>query len=489
MLRVIPGPRIIDDAYIIFRYAQNALAGHGLVYNPGEPVFGITTPLFALALTALGLPTGGISAPFPWLALGLSAAADGVTCWLLIRLGVVFDRRSAGLLAALVWAAAPMSVTFAVGGMETSVFILLMAATLYFHSTRRPVAAAFAAGLSLLTRPDALILIGFLLLERARQLWRRRREATVVPALSLAEVAALAVPVVAWSAYATAAYGSPLPHSVVAKASAYWLPPEAGAVRLLQHVATPFLEHLAFGTWWIAVGLILYPVLFLLGAATALRQRPEAWPLFAYTPAYLIAFSAANPLIFRWYLAPPLPALLLGIFLGADRLARDLRRPGAVWAFGAAAFVLTLNGWTLRPDTGPARPAPQMAYLGLEDIYFDLGVRLRQRLEPQQVLAAGDIGALGFASGARMLDLVGLVSPQVVGYYPLDPSRYVINYAVSDRAVADLKPDVLVLLEVYGRETVLRDPGFHHSYRLIDSLPTEIYGSRGMLVFERMGGP
>jgi hypothetical protein len=38
-----------------------------------------------------------------------------------------------------------MSVTFAIGGMETSVFILLMTATLYFHSSGRPVAAASCA--------------------------------------------------------------------------------------------------------------------------------------------------------------------------------------------------------------------------------------------------------------------------------------------------------------------------------------------------------
>ncbi len=489
VLRLIPGPRVIDDAYIIFRYAQNVLAGNGLVYNPGEPVFGITTPLFAVLITLLALPTGGVAAPFPWLALGLSAAADGITCWLLIRMGAVLGRRPAGILTAAVWAAAPMSVTFAIGGMETSVFILLMAATLYFHSTSRPVAAALCAGLSLTTRPDALIFIVLLGLERARQLWRRRASSAAYPSLSGLEVGSFALPILAWAGYAWIVYGSPIPHSVLAKASAYWLPPEAGLVRLLQHAATPFLEHQVFGTGWIAVGLVLYPILFGLGAVSALRIRLYAWPYFAYPIVYLAAFSLANPLIFRWYLSPPLPPLFLGIFLGVHRIAEDLRRPAIAWAFGLAALALTLNGWSLRPDTGPHRPAPSMAFLGLEDIYLELGSRLRDRLSPTQVLAAGDIGALGYASGARMLDLVGLVSPQVVPYYPLAYGDYVINYAVSDRAIADLQPDLLVLLEVYGRETVLRDPGFHHSYLLVETIPTDLYGSQGMLVYQRMTGP
>jgi hypothetical protein len=65
VLRVIAGPRVIDDAYILFRYAQNLLAGNGFVFNPGEPVFGITTPLFGGLLAALAAVSGGTTAPFP----------------------------------------------------------------------------------------------------------------------------------------------------------------------------------------------------------------------------------------------------------------------------------------------------------------------------------------------------------------------------------------------------------------------------------------
>jgi len=34
-----------DDAFIIYRYANNFLSGQGLVYNAGERVFGVSTPL------------------------------------------------------------------------------------------------------------------------------------------------------------------------------------------------------------------------------------------------------------------------------------------------------------------------------------------------------------------------------------------------------------------------------------------------------------
>lgn len=233
VMRVVAGPRVIDDAYIIFRYAQNLLAGNGLVFNPGEPVFGMTTPLFGGVLAALGAISGGTAAPFASLALAVNTLADAGTCWLLVGLGRRLDRPTAGILAALVWAVAPMAVTFAIGGMETSVFILLMTATLYFHSSRRPIAAASFAGLSLVTRPDALILIVLLILERIRQAWRNGRATAVFAPVRFSEIAAfLAAPAI-WAALAWSAYGSPVPQSIVAKAAAYHLPPEAGLVRLL----------------------------------------------------------------------------------------------------------------------------------------------------------------------------------------------------------------------------------------------------------------
>ncbi len=501
VLRVVAGPRVIDDAYIIFRYAQNLLGGHGFVFNPGQPVFGITTPLFGGLLALLGSVSGAASAPFPALALGINALADAGTCWLLIAFGRLLDRPPAGILAALVWAVAPMSVTFAIGGMETSVFILLMTATLYFHSSRRSVAAALCAGLSLITRPDALLLIVFLVLERTRQAWLARRGGAVYPAVGAGEIAAFIAPVAAWAVFAWIGYGTPIPQSIAAKAVAYHLPPEAGFVRLLQHFATPFLEERAgqqldeilgsraFGPTAIAVGIVLYLILYILGAVDAIRRRAETWPVFAYTPAYFLAFSVANPLIFRWYLAPPLPTFFLGIFLGVVRMAGDLRRPALAWVFGAAAVLLSLNGWTLRPESGPARPAPEMAFVGLEEIYTDLGRRLAGVVRADEVLAAGDIGALGYFSQARILDLLGLISPEVVAYYPLADEAYVINFAVSAQAIEDLRPDYVVVLEVYGRETILKDPRFLHAYRLIETIPTDLYGSRGMLVFHRMSPP
>jgi arabinofuranosyltransferase len=488
VVRLLPGVRTIDDAYITFRYAQNALSGEGLVYNAGEAVLGTTTPLFALSLAALQGLLGWTGLGFPQLAVFVNAIADSLTCALLIMLAARLRWPFAGLAAAMVWAVAPWSVTFAIGGMETSFFIALMLGTFYMFSLGRLTAAAVVGSLSLLSRPDALLFLLPLAVERIRQALPASRLNSRPTRLSWKEVAGFLAPLAIWSILGLAWYGSPIPQTISAKAFAYSLAPEAGLVRLLQHFGTPFVEQYTFGAGFLWVGVVLYPALFLLGGLSVWRSQKSSWPLFIYPALYFAAFAIANPLIFRWYLAPPLPFYFLGIFAGVERLARDVRGPQLAYLGLVVAVALSLRGWTLRPDHGPARPAPEMAYIRLELLYQDAAEWLRPRLDPGQVLAAGDIGALGFHTGAKILDTVGLVSPAASAYYPLPPEAYAINYAIPTDLILNFHPDWLVILEAYGRNTLLVDSRFLEQYQQVGVLATDIYGSDGMLIFKRIPG-
>jgi len=177
--------------------------------------------------------------------------------------------------------------------------------------------------------------------------------------------------------------------------------------------------------------------------------------------------------------------VILGIFLGTERIAKDMKSKLPTIIMAAIAVAFTLNGWTLHPNHGPDRPAPQMAYIELELLYQQTAFELRNQINPDQVLAAGDIGALGYYTQAHILDTLGLISPQADKYYPLPESAYEINYAIPSNLISDLQPDFLVILEVYGRKTLLEDANFKASYEQIALIPTDIYGSEGMLIFRR----
>ena len=180
-----------------------------------------------------------------------------------------------------------------------------------------------------------------------------------------------------------------------------------------------------------------------------------------------------------------MPLYLLGIFLGGARLSRDLKHWFPVALLTLMGLIGSLSAWTLRPDHGPARPAPEMAFIQLELLYERAAQSLSDRMQTGDVLAAADIGTLGYHAPGEILDLLGLISPQATEYYPLPSSAYAINYAVPSDLVADLRPEFIVILEVYGRNSLLQDPRFQMNYELQDVLSTDIYGSDGLLIFSR----
>ena len=509
--RLIPGLRTIDDAFITYRYARNILAGYGFTYNPGEFIQGTTTPLFTLLLTLIGLFTGGPAAPFPWIALLLSTAADALTALLLIKFGQRLGRPTAGTAAAAAWMIAPFSVTFAVGGLETSLYILLLTASAYFYLKRHLRLTALLTAFALITRPDALILAALLIGDRLRIQYLSYRKGPIQnPFFTrelMVEVLTFLLPLAFWYGFAWLYFGSPIPHSVTAKTIAYRLSTTAGLTRLLQHYATPFLGQHTFGIRWIPIGLILYPFLCLLGSRAAWKTNRRSLPWLIYPWLYLVVFAAANPLIFRWYLSPPLPAYFLTIMIGLENLIENLARLLPVklpddkenklnyYALTALLIpvAMSLQAWTLTPDHGPSRPAPKMAFIKLEQLYQSASqiilADLRQAGEPAgllgPVLAAGDVGVMGYRTGLPILDTVGLNSAQAVDYYPLPEQAYTINYAVPADLILDHRPEYLVILEIYGRNTLLPNQNFQEKYFLLERIPTDMYSSRGMLILKQ----
>jgi hypothetical protein len=343
--------------------------------------------------------------------------------------------------------------------------------------------------------------------------WQRLRSRR----FPLQEIAIYVLTLAPWLVFATVYFGSPLAHSIVAKSAAYRLEPYSALLRLIQHYATPFSEHRVLGTGWVAVGAIGYLFLSLLGGLAMVRgdtaRVPEGrgtggrfFPLVVYPWLYLFAFSLYNPLLFRWYLAPILPMYTLCILYGVHGLLGDLaialaqrsslapvfvrRAVRAVEGLLAlSAVVMLLNAWTLHPDHGPDRPAPEMAWFKLEQLYRRATLHLvdTQPVTHETRIAAGDIGVIGYLSGARILDTVGLVSPEAVGYYPLPEAAHAMTYAVSTDLIMDGRPDYAILLEVYVRNTLQRSETFAEEYEVYRRWPTDIYGSKGLLVYRRKG--
>ena len=487
-----------DDAYITFRYADRLATGAGLTYNDGERVFGSSTPLYALWLAAArtvlpreALPAFAVRGNLAFFLL--AAAAVGAVTASITR------RRDAGWAGASAFLLSPWMLTISTGGMETSLFAAAAVGAVALALRGRLPSAAAAAGLAAVTRPEGLVTV----LPVAILWWRAGRPRPAVCA------GALLAPGLVWTIIAAAYFGSPVPHSLVAKAAPlYELP-----------VAYAFLSVVAWtGRWTVPLGFadpapLRDGLAFLLAqaAAVALVAEPTARRANGWAPALalnalIFFYAVTNPQMFDWYAAAVFPFWLIVLAAGLPALARLLspgraRSParfgarfdarfgarlgaGAAWAVVGIATALALGGWAAgRLD--PAHEALRLRTLG----YRDAALRLNALAPASATVAAAEIGALGWFWHGRILDGCGLVSPQAIPFLPV-PAAARPDFRTSPipaGLVEGERPEFVVSMPLFVATTLQRSREFMRDYRLIAEvpLPKRVWGADAVLVYRR----
>jgi len=497
-VRLAAGSFPVDDAYITFRYARNLADGLGMIYNPGELVFGTSTLPFTVYLGSLGRALG-VEA-LPTYALITSAMADGAA---VLLLGLLCRRLplNPGWLAltVLLQAMAPLSIRYSGSGLETSVATALFIAAVSAYLARRDILAANLAGAAAALRPDGIAVAGLLV---ALLTYERKR----IPWKSIAILAAWILP----SAILLASlYGSPLPNSVTAKsATIYHADPWTNALQFIYHFGGLFVggpRGLSargiiiplVGRLTLVLSLTTVPQLLLwIWGGYELFTRDRRWLAFLALPlVFVVAYSLLGlrgSIMAEWYLPPLIPFYLLPILIGLRaallRFTPHAFRPAAV-TLAILLVVCEILGLNL--GRNPSRPflTPLSVWDERERLYRDTALFLEPLLGPGSVVAASEIGALGYYCDCRILDTVGLVSPQALAYYPLPPEDTPALNAIPEGLIQDQRPEFVVSLEVFVRETLLDDPWFLDHYDQIWRRETDAFGSDGLLVFRRRNGP
>jgi hypothetical protein len=305
------------------------------------------------------------------------------------------------------------------------------------------------------------------------------------------EAAFAFVIILPWVVYGTLAFGSPLTRSFVAKLAAYERSPFDALGVFAVNYGIPFYEQATFGSGAALVGVVAYTALSITGAIWLARRDWRMIPVVTFPHIYLLVFALYNIPIFYWYLVPPMPVYLMCIVCGVlallERVPVVLARQVSLGLAGMFWLILSLNGWVLHPGYGQDRPNPITAWnepeLAMEQAGRDL-----EPLAQGKIIAVGDIGAVGWYSDARILDVVGLVSPEATAYYPIDRELFVgkLGFAFPPEMIFDLRPDYLVLFEAYGTNGLFKDPRFDTQYRLLKTYPVKFNESERLMVFERI---
>jgi len=413
-----------DDAFISLQYAKNLIAGNGLVFNPGEVVEGFTNPLWTLlasAVLALQLPdmlSLQVLGGFSFLALIHAAyrigRIIGMQGWL--RFAAPLIIATSGSLA--YWSLSGMeTIPFAWAVME-GIGSLLAA---HRRGARSSISGGVFFGLATLLRPEAaayfaiataMLYFGKVVKtgpdgnagkQETGPVPEQKKSSPTTPLRSLfSMLACYAAPVGAWQLLRAAYYHAWLPNTFYAKIETDGL----------AHIFLRGLSYLASNLPTSAWALLL---LFAMMAPGFWKKKEAMLPaaLAVFHLLYVTAIGG-DYLVLGRFIAPVVPLLAVS-FAAAYQPAADCAAAGRsllpaissksliflsvlLCCYGLIAYFLPFSCRST-------------------DLYTIRYMRAAQWLaantSPETLVATPAIGAIGYMGNVRVLDMLGLINPDI----------------------------------------------------------------------------
>ena len=446
----------LDDAWIHQTYARNLATTGQWAFVPGQISAGSTAPLWSLLLS-LGYRLG---IPYTVWAYGLGVVSLGLTGWTVSWLGTMLfpDQRRASCLAGILCIGEWHLVWAAVSGMETVLFILLSVMTVglwqvsnikYQMANGRREGAAkgcpfrirdlkfhiwhliflllgFVGGLLALTRPEGLLLVGLIGLATG---WQRRR----APHRWLLSWAAMGLGLVLTLApylifhYSTT--GQPFPNTLYAKQQEY---------HDMLALYPMWRRWLTVASVTLVGGQILLLPGFFLAVGRAITghssspARSGILLITAWCFAHFTLYALRLPVTYQHgrYQIPIIPFFILIGAAGMGQLLRMVSQPSLNRILRRTIIASTSLVFLGFLGIGARAYATDVGFIQGEMVATARW--LIQNTPEDSRIAVHDIGAVGYFADRPLLDLAGLITPQVIPF--ITNETLLIQFIQSERA-------------------------------------------------------
>ena len=427
----------LDDAWIHQVYARNLALRGEFAFFPGQPSAGSTSPLWTVLLSAGYL----IQMDFRVWAYLLGAVLLGASAFTAARLiSLLFphfplsDSHTpilVSLFLLLEWHLA----WSAVSGMEILLFVFLSLLLLErFYAHEHAWVLGLIAGLLTLTRPEGIVLAALVGLGI---IWDAEKHGFVIArsglcdeaisnsALGIASRRPLAMTNPRSSAFIRVLFyygigfailltpylifnfamsGTILPNTFYAKNVEY--------AELLER--TPFLLRWLqlFFVPWVGAQILLLPGFVFIVIALVVRRQWLALIPFAWTMLLPALYALRLPVAYQHgrYEMPIVPFIVLYGVWGTLVLFERIRNRIVRMTWGLSITALLIAFWYL----GATQYATDVAIIDCEMVQSARWVAANAPADA--VVAAHDIGALGYFYERPVIDLAGLVSPEVIPF-------------------------------------------------------------------------
>lgn len=381
----------LDDVYIHCRYAANLLAGNGYCFNPGPMVTADTSPLWVVLLAAGGLFTSEIHIAAIVLSsiFYLFLAPSTYRLSLSLRL-----TRRWSILAGICTLLASRIVWSAPSGMEITLACLVTILAIKVHidslGIKQKYKEAVLLAIGIAVRPELMLLAGLCFTDHILHAWKNKK--SYIPIMKNMVLSLLLVTPV--FALPLLERGSFVYHSSVVQGAGLSI--------------VPNMSYLYY-TFRILLISIAPPVLFAMGSPF-LFWRDEKWRvliLFGLGLPILLSFVAPQFRHHGRYFFPAMPILIV---LGIGVLSRLLQIESivklrtciqiALCCFALVGSVIWANNYA-------------NCVSNINDQHVAAAEWVEKNTTPTDIIAAHDVGALGYFKNRNVIDLVGLVSPDM----------------------------------------------------------------------------
>lgn len=413
----------LDDVYIHFQFAKKFSQGEGLSYNDNKPTPGSTSPAWTILISLIyQLVKNPII-----IAKSLSALFFVLSGIMTYFIGERLLKSSKwALLATLVVLLTGRFGWSALSGMEVTFFTFTFLVFVYLLIKRKSIyLQAFVLGLASTIRPEGYLLFAFFIIVRLMKLLKTC-EFCQLPKRSFLKctsyqilkkiIISCFIYVLIISPYLIFTYkttGRFLTNTFTAQSrTGLGLVDKLGA--MFRYIKS-YLYLLATDN----------PAVFLLiplGIWSVVKQKKISKSIFLYIVLIAVGFPlgasvlAPNLRHHGRYIMPFVPIYVLVAFLGLKSIVRSGKAHkvdksfislllkfivGAILFYSTASTFLWANtfGWNIR---------------NINNVQIKLGKWIENNLPQDAIVAVNDIGAIKYYSQNEIIDLIGLVSPEVL---------------------------------------------------------------------------
>jgi tetratricopeptide (TPR) repeat protein len=318
-----------------------------------------------------------------------------------------------------------------VSGMETTMFIFILIASAYFYKKRNAVLFGVFLGLIIWTRPDGVAFIAALLFDYLIAVYLSKKDKKIIlfskqDLLKIGIIAGIIVAV--YFVMNLILSGSLLPNTYNAKLT-YYTPEFRSRSEFFKNEVWKYFTS---GSYSIIMFGFFLAILYSIRDFFKKIYNPNILYI-GFTVALILIYYLKLPYAHRFgrYLMPVIPFFILASGLSIRDTAKMLggyfrSRNAAIGIIIVVLSMTLIYSFTNFLDNRKSY-AEECKYIN--DRQVTAALWINHNTKETDIIATHDVGAIGYYSGRKLIDVAGLVTPELIDKIHLpDYNKYMMEY-------------------------------------------------------------